>query len=153
MHKSFKTLLIASVFFCVLLGLLVGCKNTAPEEPGITEIQTFQQTSGQIEMTNYQVVFNQTAEEWNALPIEEKEALVQEGYDQSREQIQSKEVSNYNILGKTAPSEDADGNVTDSELAFLLDHERAALLVYEGVDESGKPIVASEISLEAPSAE
>jgi hypothetical protein len=148
MYKKALAALVAALVSGVLLGLLGGCGVAT--EASIVDIQTFRQTSNQVEMTNYQVNFKQTPDEWIALSTKDKEKLTQLGFDKALEQIAADGTSSYNISGMTAAGTDADGGATKPQSAFFLNRERGLLLVHSGVDDQKQPVVVSEIPVELP---
>jgi hypothetical protein len=145
MYKKALAALVAALVSGVLLGLLGGCAA----DP-VNDIQTFRQTSNQVEMTNYQVNFKSTPDEWIALSTKDKEKYVQLGFDLALEQIAADGTSSYNISGMTAAGTDADGEATKPQSAFFLNRERGLLLVHNGVDDQNQPVVVSEIPVELP---
>jgi hypothetical protein len=133
-----------------LFGLLVGCTGGgggAAEEPStdIVEIQTFNQDSNGINITNYQVVFKQTADEWNALTDADRDKLAVAGFDAALAKIKEDSVSNYNIIGQTSPGKDDAGNATATQLAFIYDSEAITVQVF-GTDQQKTGEVAVDPS-------
>jgi hypothetical protein len=156
MYKKTGIALFAVLLSFAMMGLLVGCgekedgSGTAAISPDIVEIATSHQTVNDIiDMTNYQVVFKYTSEEWIALSDAERERLAKSGYDEAVEQIRADAVSNYNIRGTTTPVEDAEGNLTTQQ-TFFLDIEASVLKICAGADDAKKPIVSAEIPVELP---
>jgi hypothetical protein len=132
MKKLIAALLVA-LMSLTMAAVLVGCDGGdssdgaggAKTSSDITSIQVFKQNAGGIDISNYQVVYKQTPDEWNALSDDAREKLVTEGYDQALAQIQMDQVSNYNITGNTALGADE-----KSQLTFMLDHENLSLLIF-----------------------
>jgi hypothetical protein len=156
MYKKAGMALFAMLLSFAVTGLLVGCeeKDDTPGAPtsDIVEISASHQTVNDIiDMTNYQVVFKHTPEEWIALSDAERERLVKLGYDKVVEQIRADGVSNYNIYGTTAPVEDAEGNLT-TQRTFFLNIETSVLNICKGVeaDNPKKPAVSAEVPVELP---
>jgi hypothetical protein len=131
------------------VGLLTGCGGggvSSDATDDIVTIQTGRQlVNDTVEMTNYQVVFKQTAEEWNALSEADKERLALAGYDQACKQIVTDEVSNFNIQGMTSPGEDTEGSQAEPQQAFFLNLEESALLIKTGTETTAT--VAVELPL------
>jgi hypothetical protein len=154
MYKKAGMALFTVLLSLVMAGLLGACgdkENTlGAENSDIVKIEAFHQTLNDvIDMTNYQVVFKHTPEEWIALSDAEKERLAKDGYDKAVEQIRADAVSNYNIHGTTTPVEDAEGNLTTQQ-AFILDIEASVLKICSGVDDAKKPIFSAEVPVELP---
>jgi hypothetical protein len=148
MYKKLIATLAVALLSFTLVGILSGCdRNSSGASSDILDIQASKQTSEQVEITNYSVIFKQNADEWNALSAEKREELVKAGYDQAMTKIEENETTNYNILGKASPVEDAEGNTGGSPLVFILDHEKSVLVVYEATSEPGAPPTLAELPI------
>jgi nucleoside phosphorylase len=152
MRKNIKSTLFATLIALVMTApavLLTGCGGGGASSNAADDIVTIQTgrqlVNDTVEMTNYQVVFKQTPEEWDALSEADKERLALAGYDQACAQIVADEVSNFHILGMTSPGEDAEGNPTDSQQAFFLNLEEGTLLIKTGTETTAT--VAIELPL------
>jgi hypothetical protein len=148
------TLLTAFILMSMLAlaGLLVACGNSGDgtsdtKTSDLVEIQPFPQEANGVAMTVYQPIFKQTPEEWNALSPEERERIAKMGFEQTLIQVETDAVSNYGILAKTSPGTDA----ADGQLAFILDLEKAVLVIYTDAEGSGIPTPVAEVAIELPS--
>jgi hypothetical protein len=147
-RTAVSTLLLALVMVLTMTVPLIGCGSgiSSDANDDIVTIKTGKQlVNDTIEMTNYQVVFKQTPEEWNALSDADKERLALAGYNRACEQIIANEISNFHVLGMSSPGEDAEGNSTDSQQAFYLNLEESALLIKTGTETTAT--VAVELPL------
>jgi hypothetical protein len=93
MKKKFIAAVVAALVALSLMGLLVGCNGegaAVSEEQAakdIVEVQVFKQNSSGVNISNYQVVYKQTPDEWNALSDSERQGLATAGYKEALEQI------------------------------------------------------------------
>jgi hypothetical protein len=148
MKKIFVALLAALVSL-IMAGLVVGCTQEAVGGSDIVDIQRFRQATSGLEMTNYQVVFKQTPDEWNALSSEDKEKLAKTGFDQAIEKMKADGVSNYNITAHTVPGPMPNG-IDKSQLAFFLNREESLLQIYSDPDAEGMPRVVATVPVTLP---
>jgi hypothetical protein len=152
MRKHALAALLSALLLLSATGLLVGCakNDEQTQTPSETvQIEAFKMTSGNVEFTNYVITLQQTPEEWNALSTQEQENLAQAGFASAVEQIRTNEASNYNIQGMTATTDSA-GTRIDSQVAYRLDLENSALLLFSITDDSGAPTTVAEIAVELP---
>jgi hypothetical protein len=149
MKKKLIIALLTALMPLSMMGLLVACDGGdgaaagGSEEPA--EIQVFKQNSNGIEITNYQIVLKQSAEEWNALSAEEQGKIALSGYNDVQAKIAEDGVSNYNVTGQTAPGKDAEGAATPTQIAFILNHETGKLQLL-GAEGNTTSEVATEAS-------
>jgi hypothetical protein len=140
-----------------MMGLLAGCGDNENGDAGIdgdtSDIVTIETSrmsagGGLIEITNYQVIFRQDPDEWNALSDAKREDLVKEGYDRALTQIATDSVSNYTIAGMTSPAKVAEGDPDQNtaQLAFMLNLEQGTLMVCTGMDGT-QPLYSAHIPI------
>ncbi|MDR3037170.1 MAG: hypothetical protein LBU31_02005 [Coriobacteriales bacterium] len=149
MRKKIGIALLAALVSLVMAGMVIGCTQGAVSGSDVVEIQRFKQTTSGLEITNYQVVFKQTPEEWNALSSEDKEELAKVGFDQAIEKMKADGVSNYNITASTVLGPMPNG-IDNSQLAFFLDRENSLLQIYSEPDAEGRPHIVAEVPVTLP---
>lgn len=140
MKKLIVVLMVALMSFA-LAGILAGCTGNdggeANKPPaGVTGIQVFKQNAGGVDISNYQVDYKHTPDEWNALSDNAREKLVSDGYSYAKARIAEDKVGNYNITGNTALGVDE-----TSQLAFILDHENSTLLIFGAEGQTGEIVL------------
>ena len=149
MKKALRVI-VAAVLSVSVMPMLFGCPSDGTtSESAIREIVKTTSTSGNIVITNYQVVYNYSPSEYKALSVTEKENLAKTGYDQVVEKIKTDGVSNFTIYGMTASDPNMEGN-SKSQLMFMLDHETSELAIYGDSDADGKNTEVGRVSVAYP---
>ncbi|MDR0347030.1 MAG: hypothetical protein LBH56_01470 [Coriobacteriales bacterium] len=164
MRKKILVLLLTALTLFALAGTLVACGNEGTDTPPadenlnpreaelvpleIVKVNTTQQTvANAIEMTNFQVVFKHSPEEWNALSSERKRELAQGAYDKMIEWINADGISNFHIQGVSSYDKDAGET---AQMAFFMSYDESLLKIYTGTDGTGKGIVTDELPINLP---
>jgi hypothetical protein len=143
MRKKFAAAVLASLASLLaisLLGGLLGCSgdkdvaSLSDPDADIVEIQTFEMSSNEVAVTNYQVIFRQTSAEWDALSSADRETLVIAGFNAALAKVGEDGSDSYNILGQTSPDEEG----ASAQMAFIYNREANTLKYYVGAEAAGE---------------